>query len=242
MKGHEARVLTLNVYNEDEYWRDPPPDNCLVRLGRVDIDKGVYVRRYVRSKIPGPLHAIFNKVLYRWFKLYFYGPHSWEMYLGLIQEIRSADIVHLHTVPYPHNFIAYCLAKTFGKPTVITPHFHPGHPFYELPSNYWLINGCDAVFTVSDFEKEYFVKKGIKKEKIFVAYNAIEPNEYTPHNLETFKEELSRKYRMGNTTKKIIFIGRKIEYKGVDIVVELSCGANCSKLFKASDVLITHAQ
>ncbi|MDP2940950.1 MAG: glycosyltransferase family 4 protein [Candidatus Omnitrophota bacterium] len=230
-QGHQVRVLTLNVYNEDEYWQDPLPDNCLVRLGRADIDRGIFVRRYARSKIPGTLHKIFGKILYRGFKLYFYGPHSWEMYVKLAEEIRRADIVHLHTAPYPHNFIGYCLAKALGKPVAITPHFHPGHPFYELPSNYWLINGCDAVFTVSDFEKEYFVKKGINKRKIFVAYNAIEPAEYAPRNLEAFREELCKKYQMSNATKKIVFIGRKIEYKGVDILIEAA-----SKLMAKMDL------
>ena len=49
--GHDVTVLTLKVYLEDEYWHEPPVDNCRLRFGKIEYDKGVKVIRCKRTKI-----------------------------------------------------------------------------------------------------------------------------------------------------------------------------------------------
>jgi len=219
-QGVDVKVLTMDVFNEDEYWVDPPLDNCTARLGRIEYDNGVLVKRYKRTKI-GPLaFSFFKFIVDRKLKIYFYGPHSIEMYLRLFREVQEADIVHLHTMPYPHNFFGYFIGRHFGKKIVITPHFHPGHPFYERSRNYWLMKNCDSVFAVSNYEKEYLAEKGLKSAKIFTIYNAIDPKDYEPKDLSQFKMKLFEKYGMKEETKKILFVGRKVDYKGVDVLIE----------------------
>src|SRR6185295_11040201 len=106
------------------------------------------VRRYRRSL---PVYSFYHsalKALDRCLGVYFYGPHSIEMYGHLLREARAADVVYLHTLPYPHTFVGYLAARLCGKPVVITPHFHPGHAFYERWSSYWLLRRCDAVIVI----------------------------------------------------------------------------------------------
>jgi glycosyltransferase involved in cell wall biosynthesis len=220
-RGHNVKVLTLNINKEEEYWREPPDEERTLALGRLDLDGGVTVRRYKRSL---PVHSIYQiglkLFLDRLMKIYFYGPHSTEMYGRMWREIKKADIVFLHTIPYPHNYIAFAIARLFKKKTVIVPHFHPGHPFHERRSHYRLLKSCDGVITVTNFEKEYLEAKGVSGEKLFVTGNAIHPEHYLPNNLDSFRSSMEEKYNVRREEKIILFVGRKMEEKGVADLIE----------------------
>ncbi|MBI5675434.1 MAG: glycosyltransferase [Nitrospirae bacterium] len=220
-KGHNVRVLTLSINMEEEYWRDPPDEERTIALGRLDLDGDVIVRRYKRSL---PVHSVyhlgFKLLLDKLLKIYFYGPHSCEMYGKMWQEIKNSDIVFLHTIPYPHNYIAFAIARLLKKKTVIVPHFHPGHPFHERRSHYWLLRNCDCVITVTNFEKEYLEAKGIAGKKLFVTGNAIHPEHYLPADLDSFRTGMEEKYNIRREDKVILFIGRKMEEKGVGHLID----------------------
>jgi glycosyltransferase involved in cell wall biosynthesis len=215
-KGHRIRVLTLNINREEEFSREPFDQERTIAFGRMMLDHGVWVRRYRRS-LPIPVisffvyRLLFNKL----FNFYFAGPHSVEMYGRMWREIRAADVVFLHTLPYSHNYIAFALARLLGKKTIIIPHFHPNHPHYERKSHYWLLTSCDAVITVSDFEKRYLESRSVPTNKLFVTGNAIHPEEFFPEDLEGFKARLQVKYSLNSDDRLIVFIGRKTKYKGV---------------------------
>lgn len=219
-KCHNVKVLTFNVNKEEEYWREPLDRDRIVSFGRQSLDRKVMVRRYQRSL---PIHYFYHFV-YRWLfdsllNFYFYGPHSAEMYGRIWREIKRSDIVFLHTIPHPHNYLAFLMAKFFRKKTVIVPHFHPGHLYYERRSNYYLLKNCDAVITVSEFEKKYLESKGIKANKIFITGNALHPEEYLPGDLDTFKARIKAKYDLNDNDKVLTFIGRKIPHKGVEHLI-----------------------
>jgi glycosyltransferase involved in cell wall biosynthesis len=219
--GHNVEVLTINVNKEEEFWREPFDNERTTAFGRLALDDGVVVRRYKRSL---PIHT-FHKLVYKSLlderlKIYFYGPHSAEMYGKMWRYIKLADIVFLHTAPYPHNYFAFFYAKLFRKKIVFVPHFHPSHPHYERASNYWLLRHCDAVITVSDFEKEYLKAKGIADEKIYVTGNAIHPELYIPGDLAGFRAGLATRYGLKPEEKVITFIGRKTREKGVGYLID----------------------
>jgi glycosyltransferase involved in cell wall biosynthesis len=151
--------------------------------------------------------------------IYFYGPHSIEMYGWLFPEAKAADVVHLHTVPYPHNFVGYLAARLSNKRVVMTPHFHPDHPHYERWSNYWLLRRCDAVLAVSEYERDYLVQKGIDPAKIIVTGNGVHLQDYVARGLESFEAEMRQRHHLSPSTKIILFVGRKLEYKGIATLV-----------------------
>jgi glycosyltransferase involved in cell wall biosynthesis len=218
--GDEVRVLTLDILEEEDYWRDPPLHQWTVRLGRLDWDDGVLVRRYRRSlPIHFLYHLVFRLMLDKMLRIYFYGPHSVEMYGRVFAEAATADVIHLHTIPYPHNFIGYLAARLHKKRVVITPHFHSDHPHYERWSNYWLLRRCDAVIAVSDYEQDYLVKKGVDPAKIIVTGNGVHVQDYVPHDLAQFAAELRCRHNLSSATKVILFVGRKLEYKGIATLV-----------------------
>ena len=219
--GDAVKVLTLDILDEEEYWRDPPRHQWTTRLGRLDWDGNVLVRRYRRS-LPIHLvhHLLFKIICDRLLGLYFYGPHSAEMYGQLHHEVRAADVIHLHTIPYPHNFVGYVAARLRKKRVVMTPHFHPGHPHYERWTNYWLLRHCDAVICVSGYERDYLIAKGIEAGKIVVTGNGVHVEAYLPKDLTAFRAQLIQRYGLSTTTKIIAFVGRKLEYKGISTLVD----------------------
>lgn len=218
--GDEVRVLTLNVIEEEEYWREPPVDGCTRRLGRLEWDGAILVRRYPRTLPVHSLHhGVFDRVLYRRLGIHFYGPHSAELYAQLPRAVRASDVVHLHTVPYPHNVVAYVAARLAGKRVVITPHFHPDHPHYELWSNYWLLRRCDTVFTVSEYERDYLAAHGVKPRALVVTGNGVRPEEYEPRDVEEFRRALWGRAGLPDDARIVLFVGRKTEYKGLATLV-----------------------
>jgi glycosyltransferase involved in cell wall biosynthesis len=230
----EMKVLTMDIVEEEEFWRDPPIERCTIRLGPLDWDGPVLVRRYPRSL---PIHTLYHSllriVLDGWLRIYFYGPHSVEMYGRLRSEVRGADVVHLHTVPYPHNFFGYVAARLGGKRVVITPHFHPGHPHYERWSNYWLLRHCDAVIAVSEYERDYLVGKGIDRARIVTTGNGVHVEAYRATDPAGFKAALWRAHQLPPCARAIVFLGRKLEYKGIATLVEA-----CRRLSRAHDAAL----
>ena len=91
--GDEMKVLTFDVVEEEEFWREPPMDQCTIRLGRLAWDDRVLVRRYKRSlPIYSLYHSLLKVVLDRWLRIYFYGPHSIEMYGSLLRGSTATRI------------------------------------------------------------------------------------------------------------------------------------------------------
>ena len=159
-------------------------------------------------------------MLDRWLRIYFYGPHSIEMYGRLLSEVRNADLVYLHTIPYPHNFFGYLAARLCGKPVVITPHFHPGHPHYERWSNYWLLKRADAVIVISEYERDYLAGKGVDATKIVTTGSGLHLDEYRATDTARFHAELRQAHGWSEHTRAVLFLGRKLEYKGIATLVE----------------------
>lgn len=219
--GHRITVLTLDVNQEETFWRDPLDHEHTIAFGRIAWDQGVFIRRYARSlPIHSLYHAVFRKLLDEKLNIYFYGPHSIEMYGKMWREVRQTDVVVLHTMPYPHNFIALFWAKLLRKKIIMVPHFHPTHPHYERRANYWLLHQCDGILTVSEYEKNYLVGKGISGLTIYVTGNGIHPHMYEPHNLDEFKNQMATQYSLAQDDKVLVFIGRKTREKGVYYLIE----------------------
>jgi glycosyltransferase involved in cell wall biosynthesis len=218
--GDEVSVLTLSAIEEEEYWRRPPLGACTTRLGRLEWDGPILVRRYPPTlPVHSLYHGVFDRVLYRRLGIHFYGPHSAEWYAQLPRAIAASDVVHLHTVPYPHNFVAYLAARRAGKRVVITPHFHPDHPHYELWSNYWLLRRCDTVFTVSEYERDYLAARGVKRRTLVVTGNGVQPEEYRSPGDGEGRRALRKRAGVPDDARIVAFIGRKTEYKGLPTLV-----------------------
>ncbi len=217
--GHRVEVATLKVIEEDEYWKSLEP--ATKRLSSNEDVDGVTIRRYRRT-VPTRLSYLFvyRLIFDRLLNVCFYGPHSYQMYAGLPVKILHSDIVFLHALPHPHNFVGLAYAKIFGKKVMVAPHFHPGHPNYERPANYWLLNHCDKIVVDTVFERDHLLRKGIPNNRIEVVGVGINPEVYHPVNLEEFRHRLYETYSISPEEKLITFVGRKLPAKGLEELVE----------------------
>jgi glycosyltransferase involved in cell wall biosynthesis len=225
-----VKVSTMDLYKVEECWMELPVEDRCMKLGEYDNDDGVFIKRYPVWSFGKscPSLTVINFILYRlkFIKteighIFRNSPNSLRMYRGLFREIREADIVHLHTLPYFHNIAGYFIARIYGKKIVITPHFHPGHKEYEKKILFRIMDKCDAVITVSKYEKDYLEKKGVSPEKIFVTGNALlkeKPGD--PGLFDTARRDLFKKYTVSADSKKILFLGRKEPYKGIEYLIK----------------------
>lgn len=247
-KGVVTKVATTNSYNMEEFFEIPSPEWEYARLGAFDDDDGVEVRRYKLWSFW--TKSLSGKIVY--FLLYKlrlakteigyifkHSPHSFEMYRGLFRAIRETDIVHLHTIPYFHNLLAYSIAKFYGKKIVITPYFHPGHKYYEKRIFFKMMNGCDAIIAISNFEKKYLEEKNIDGKKIYVTGCALLDDDAEDRkDIEALKEEMFERYGICRDSKKILFIGRKELYKGIGDLIEATKKIACEDHTKLTLFLI----
>lgn len=228
-KGIVSKVATINLHNIEDFFKEPLPENEYVRLGEADFEDGVFIRRYPLTSLYSKISSmkIINFMLKIGFekteagKIFKNSPHSFQMYLSLFKEAKEADIVHLHTLPYFHNLVGFFVAKIMRKKIIITPHFHPGNNYYERKLFFRLMKQCDAVMTMSNYEKEYLAKKGINSHRIYVTGNSIDIDQKQDSvNLDDYRAELFRKHNINKSSKIIIFVGKKLLYKGVDTLIE----------------------
>jgi len=69
---------------------------------------------------------------------------------------------------------------------------------------------------MSAYEKDYLVSKGVPADKIHIVGNSILDTDFSDAaDYEYFKSRLLAKYGITQSTKKIIFLGRKEPYKGI---------------------------
>jgi len=228
-RGVLSKVATINMNEMEEFSQGPPLEDY-AWLNQHDCNEDVLVSRYKLWRY-WDAGLIGRFIAFLLFKLglaktdigYAFGhsPHSIEMYLDLFKEVKYADIVHLHTLPYFHNIIGFFLARTNKKRIVITPYFHAKHKEFERKIFFDIMKKADAVIALSRYEKDYLTKKGLDPAKITVSGCFCEKD--TSEDKEDFtnyKKRLYEKHKIPEDSKNIIFVGLKLLYKGIETLIE----------------------
>ncbi len=79
---------------------------------------------------------------------------------------------------------------------------------------------ADLVITVSNAMKEELIELGFPKEKIRVCYNGVDPDKYSPQQVDEAKQkEIRESCGVSDTDQMILFIGRLVWVKGVDKLI-----------------------
>jgi glycosyltransferase involved in cell wall biosynthesis len=79
---------------------------------------------------------------------------------------------------------------------------------------------ADLVITVSNAMKEELIELGFPKENIRVCYNGVDPEKYSPEQVDEAKrKEIRQKYDLAEDDQMILFIGRLVWVKGVDKLI-----------------------
>ncbi|MDH5494793.1 MAG: glycosyltransferase family 4 protein, partial [Candidatus Bathyarchaeota archaeon] len=79
---------------------------------------------------------------------------------------------------------------------------------------------ADLVITVSNAMKGELIELGFPKEKIRVCYNGVDPDKYSPKQVDEAKlKEIRESYGLKDKDEMILFIGRLVWIKGVDKLI-----------------------
>ena len=109
-------------------------------------------------------------------------------------EVKFINFNHLN------YFLVFSLYKNFKKfaPDIIITHSKKAIPILRIVANllkvplvgvshnpkYKLVNRCDAIFSITQYQKDVFINKGFPAEKIFVIPNCI--GSEVPYNKKTW--------------------------------------------------------
>jgi glycosyltransferase involved in cell wall biosynthesis len=217
-RGHQVDVFTAR--SRDFWtWRNELPG--FEQLAGVNVYRFRSLRRrgytwrlleygqvnYQRTRSP----------LYEPFILFGSGPLSAGIFLNILFRGHHYDLVHLNTLPYAHVVYSYLAARWQGLPVVITPHLHVDqHEVFDIGSFNKVLRGADLVLADSELEKDYLLSKRVVEERIVVCGTGLRLEESPTWP----QEECRRRLGLPAEAFVLLFLGRKVAYKGLETVLQ----------------------
>lgn len=134
---------------------------------------------------------------------------------------EKIDLIHAHWL-LPQGLAAVLYKKIFNKNIKIICTTH-GSDIFSLNNKYlnflkgYLLKKIDIITAVSNTLKEKIIDLKINPLKIYVIYNAIDPNFFNSGSYNKIRE-LKKKYAIFSFC--LLFIGRLIKNKGIKYLIE----------------------
>lgn len=195
-KGHEVEVFTSDRNRKQR-----------IKLKK-EIYEGIKIRRFKT-----------------WFNL---GDFA-SFFPGIFKAIKKsdADVFHFHNFRHPHHLGVFFTKK----PCLLTPHW-PNYPkglrinFMDLFANSFdlllgkfFLNRFDKIFSITDLETNWFVKKfNISKEKFRVIPNGVPKDYLTLRDPKIFR----KKYNIEDKDFVVLSLSRIHKSKGLDLVIKVA--------------------
>jgi glycosyltransferase involved in cell wall biosynthesis len=196
-RGHTVRVLTTDSAGESR-----------LPSGRRQVD-GIDVVYY---------RNLSNSLAFR--QRIFWAP---ALFREMKEQLKSADVLHIHELRATSTVSAYRAAKALGKPFVISTHGglrHLGRKGLKVIfDRLWgrrLLEDAAAVIAISPVEEGEARTMGVQASRIHELPNMIAPEEYGPLPPKgLFRSRL----KLGGK-RVILFLGRLHWIKGADILLD----------------------
>jgi len=125
------------------------------------------------------------------------------------------DLVMALNLSSSQSYFCYLAKKIRRFPLVVTPTLHIGYKWTEAPIIYEVMKSSDLILALTEYEKNYLVKKEIDANKIAVIGVGINPSNFTVKDGMSFR----KKFKLEKEPI-IAFIGRKDEGKGIDTLLD----------------------
>jgi glycosyltransferase involved in cell wall biosynthesis len=147
----------------------------------------------------------------------------------LWREIAKADIVHIHDVFYESSWIACIFARLKNKPVFLTQHVgvvkHPSIGVMLMQRLIYasfgrFIFGYGKKIIVYNYNvKTFLMKRGVKSGKVIELRNGVDLSLFRPEGVKT-KKEICEEFGLPNDRQIVLFAGRLVPKKGIDIIYE----------------------
>lgn len=167
-----------------------------------------------------PVHAVFNIGLY----IYTPSVKKW-----IIANLKSFDIIHMHTFRSYQNSIVSEYAEHFKIPYVVQAHgsvlpfFEKQYlkKMYDFIWGYKILHFARKVIALTNTESDQYQTMGIPKNKIEIIPNCLDLTQFS--NLP-IKGEFRLKYGISSKDKIILYLGRIHKIKGIDLLITAYSG------------------
>jgi glycosyltransferase involved in cell wall biosynthesis len=216
-RGHQVTVVTSNQRTLDDFLHPQATTFLLseenkegiriIRLTLTPLQRFVLAKTgalALRSGLPG------GDAL--WYMTHI--PHLPQM----IKKTRELKPDLIYAVPFPTATLYYAsvAARKTGCPWVIQSHLHVKDINTSLMKILrWIFPGASAILTNTKAEKEYLNRQGIQEEKIHALGQGIDLSLLEGGDRLRFREALGL-----SDEPIILFLGRKVENKGIDTLLE----------------------
>jgi glycosyltransferase involved in cell wall biosynthesis len=135
----------------------------------------------------------------------------------MLMKSKSIDCIHAQGLIAA--FIARSLGAMFNTRIVMSTcavyNFRMGSLFSKVAR--WTLNGFDKILALADFSKRELISIGVSPEKISAYYLWVDQDIYTPKDKAQAKRDLGLQSGF-----LVLFVGRFIKIKGVDILIEVA--------------------
>jgi len=217
-RGHQVIVLTSRS-RDYLTWK--------AELARTEELAGVHVQRFtglVRGKRTWKMLAHgyrgYLRTRSRLYEPLIYlgnGPVCPGLFWSVLRQAPRCDLVHISNLHYAHSATAYVAAKARRLPVVLTPHIHVEQPAtYDVGYMRAMLRGSDHVLTDTAAEREFLIEAGLDHQRITVGGAGIRLEQFPLRDKQTCRQELG----LAADATVLLFLGRKTEYKGLDIALE----------------------
>ncbi len=157
-----------------------------------------------------------------------WGPRS----LGMLwRAVRRSEVVHIHDGQYSANFVAALFARACGKRLVVTQHVGP-IPYRSAVLRALLalanrlvarvvLARADAVLFVSPVVRDYFARLTRRSGRFAELPNGLDTSLFSPA-APTERLEIRASLGLASERPLLLFVGRRVEKKGLDLVRALA--------------------
>jgi len=216
-RGHDVTVFTSRSRDYQSWRNELPPEEQLA---------GVQIHRFrslVRGKRTWRMLAYGYRNYTRsrswrhepWIFLG-NGPVCPGLYWALWRQAADFDLVHINNLHYAHALPAFRAARRRGLPIVLTPHIHMEQPVtYDVGYMWRMLRQSDHVIADTPAERHFLLDAGLERQRVTTAGVGIHLEDFRRLDQTACRRDLG----LPADAFVLLFLGRKTEYKGLDLVL-----------------------
>lgn len=153
---------------------------------------------------------------YQPFIWYGNGPVCPGIFAAILRDAGRYDLVHINQLHYAHALLAAWAARLRRLPVVFTPHIHTEQwTTYDVGYMRAILHHSDVIVAVTKAEKAFIQAQHLNSH-VVVGGNSLRLDRFPPLDRQASRAN----FDLPANSFVLLFLGRKTEYKGLDICLE----------------------
>jgi glycosyltransferase involved in cell wall biosynthesis len=145
------------------------------------------------------------------------GPICPGLFWTVLRHASDYELIHINNLHYAHAALAFKAAQFRGLPVVLTPHIHVEQLVtYDVGYMWQMLRDSDHVIADTQAERQFLLNAGLERQSVTTAGVGLRLEEFPRLDGPTCRLELG----LPVDAFVLLFLGRKTEYKGLDLVLE----------------------